>query len=182
MPLIDQSYFVGELNIPSTANPSVLGLLNLFIAQHEEELLQSVMGYALWKAYRDGIAASSPDAKWTAIRDGAEYTSLQGYARKWNGLADATKKKSLIANYVYYWYMRDKASLTTIAGEVDAKTDVAGPVSAATKMCRAWNEMVLMIEELVLFLQAKIADYPEFKELNLCTLRNKFRPINPFNL
>jgi hypothetical protein len=71
-------------------------------------------------------------------------------------------KESLIANYVYYWYLRMTASNTTPLGETVSKaenSDINGP---AAKTCRAWNEMSDIIGELIFFFDNNRAVYTEW--------------------
>lgn len=178
MPTIDASYFFAELSIAQKSD-NVNGIL-MFINEHEEKLLTDLMGYELYKAYKVGIAAGSPDAKWTAIRDGLEYTNRSNYLTKWRGLAftDGTgsgqAKKSLIANYVYWYWMQDNATVSTANGEKGAKINaIAADLTPVNKQVRAWNQMVDWNCELVEFLLTKVDDYPEFQ--------NYFGRI-PFNL
>jgi hypothetical protein len=184
MALIDESYFRAELNIPDTDKTSVLERLTWFIETHEPELLEALMGYSLYKAYKDGIAAQNPDQKWKDIRDGKEYETPAGHSRKWKGLkfAEGSTKRSVIANYVYYFWLRDLASETTAIGEVSNDVEGGTRVSPMIKQCRAWNEMMLMVEELILFLDSNVATYPEWEKADKSEIRNRFRPINQFNL
>jgi hypothetical protein len=83
---------------------------------------------------------------------------------------------------VYFWWMRDKASISTSIGEVQEKPDNSASISSLTKQSRAWNEMVSWIEEMILFLDTNIETYPEWEQANVWKIRNDFRPINIFNL
>jgi hypothetical protein len=87
-------------------------------------------------------------------------------------------KESLIANYVYYWYMRKQATQTTTVGEVATKTENAVRTSPGAKMVRAWNEMVQWIWEMYDFIETRPADYPYLVRDNDCN----WRPINTGNL
>jgi len=60
---------------------------------------------------------------------------------------------SMIANYVYYWWMRNEATQTAGVGEVMTKTENSYRTSPATKMIKAWNDMVDMVWECMRFLQ-----------------------------
>jgi len=87
-------------------------------------------------------------------------------------------KKSLIANYVYYWYMRKEASQTTTIGEVATKAENATRTNPGAKMARAWNQMVEWVHELYCFLETRHTDYPYLvREYD-----RKWRPINADNL
>jgi len=59
-------------------------------------------------------------------------------------LIDDDLKQSPLANYVYFFWLRDQESVSTMAGE--KKTDIASTVSVTTsnKQAYAWNEMVDM--------------------------------------
>lgn len=76
---------------------------------------------------------------------------------------NALFKEGLIACYVYYWYMRNKATSTTGVGETISKTDNATRVSPAFKMSTAWNKMVGWISDLFVFLNDNKATYPEWE-------------------
>lgn len=179
--LLDKTYFVGEINIPNTSNQSVLERLNFFIAKYEEQLLRALLGDGLYKAYTDGLAANDP--KYIAIRDGKDYTDSNAKAYNWMGLRKESTKQSLIANYVYYWWLRDKVSITTGVGEADVKTDSADKISPAAKMTKAWNEMVEWNRSLMFFLDINKDDYPQWDRA--CVIHNNYSvlsPINSFNI
>lgn len=164
MATIDATYFFGELNIAQKTD--VAASITMFIDEHEEKLLTDLLGYELYKLYKAGIAVTpTPDAKWTAIRDGKEYTNRSGVLTKWKGLrfTDGTAKKSLIANYVYWHWLQNEASNTTASGEKVAKTGGAMEASPVHKMVRAWNQMVNWNKELIEFLLTNYTDYPEFQ-------------------
>lgn len=162
MPTIDSTYFFGPLNIAQKA--TVASSLSEFIAEHEDKLLTDLLGYELYKAYKVGIAVSTPEAKWTDLRDGKEYEKRNGIPSKWKGLkfTEGTAKKSLIANYVYWHWLENEASLTSGTGEKSAISENAVNVSPAGKMVNAWNQMVYWNWELVEFLLSNPDDYPEF--------------------
>lgn len=93
-----------------------------------------------------------------------------------------TNKKSLIANYVYYWYIRNNYTQTASTGEVKSTNENSTMASPALKMVRVWNEMSACICELVDFLDAKKNDYPEWEDQNVWRMRRKFKTINEFNI
>lgn len=72
-------------------------------------------------------------------------------------------KKSLIANYVYWHWMADQATVTTGTGEKSSTAANAVDASPARKMVRAWNQMVDWNWELIEFLLSNPTDYPEFQ-------------------
>lgn len=180
MPLIDSSYFVGEVNIPNTGNANVSERLTFFITKYEEELLRAVLGNALYAAFRAGIAVAEDaiDQKWKDLRDGKDYNDAGQISRYWIGLRKASTKQSLIANYTYYWWLRDKSSQTTEVGETDTNTDGAKKVSPGVKMARAWNEMVGWVGDLICFLDNNRDAYPEWLKADRNKIRREFRQIN----
>lgn len=165
MATIDASYFFGDLLIAQKSETSVASNLNLFIDEHEPRLLADLMGYDLYEAYKAGIAAGSPLAKWTELRSGVAYTTRSGISTKWPGLifTNGTAKKSLIANYVYWLWMENTASDSTGTGEKITAAQNAANASPASKMIRAWNQMVNWNCELIEFLLTKADTYPEFQ-------------------
>jgi hypothetical protein len=186
MPLIDKTYFVGEINIPDTSNPAVLERLNFFIAKYEEEFLKTVLGYSLWKEYTDGIVVTpTPLAKWTELRDGKEYT-IGDKSYKYPGFRDATLKQSPIANYVYYWWRRDDQN----AKSDDSEKQVAYYEQRGRAMARAWNEMSRWVTDIIFFLNNNVDTYLSWENVNWITvywglnysLWNLATPINTMNL
>ena len=163
--IIDQSYFVGEINIPGTDKPDVQERLTWFIAKYEPVLLRALLGHTLYKAFLAGKGAGEVpgEQRFLDLLNGVEF-STGSRTEYWPGLIQPGEGygRSLIANYVYYWYMRDQASQTTAVGEAQAGTDGAARVSPALKMVRAWNEMSASIDELFVFLSANMATYPEW--------------------
>lgn len=86
MPLIDRSYFIGDINIANTHKVDIGERLDWFIEKHETPLLQDLLGYSLYKAFMAGLQGAPVDQKWTDLLQGAEYTDLGGKLKKWMGL------------------------------------------------------------------------------------------------
>lgn len=86
MPLIDRSYFVGEINIPNTHRIEIQERLDLFIETHEPELLCDLLGYSLYKAFTQGLQGAPVDQKWKDLLEGVEYTNQSDRLTKWRGL------------------------------------------------------------------------------------------------
>ena len=182
MPLINSTFFITEINIPNRDRAGVLEPLNNMIAKREPELLTGLMGYGLYKAFIAGLAIlPTPEQRMVELRDGKEYV-VNGVAHKWKGLViiDGLRKEALSANYVYYWFLRSGATLTTGVGEATTNTENAGRVSPARKQSRAWNEMVYWAHELTHFLVHNLETYPEYK--GACVNGNFLITINPYNI
>lgn len=91
-------------------------------------------------------------------------------------------KQSPIANYVYYWYMRNNHSQTAAMGVVKSKNENADNHGPANKMSRAWNEMAECIHELVHYLDAKKTDYVEWEKQDTWRMLRSFRQINELSI
>lgn len=187
--LIDTSFFFGDLSIAQISDAAVVSTVNRVINEREPELLLALMGYELYKNYQAGVAGTQ---KYKDIRDGKEYTNRSGKLTKWRGLKEtvvapvdgppavAGQYRSLIANYVYYWHMRNNATASTGTGEKTSKAQNATDASPRQKMGSAWNQMVKWNRELVEFLLSNESDYPEFlKHYGCYELNNFLTTINP---
>lgn len=189
MPLIDKTYFVGELNIPNTGNAAILERLNFFIAKYEVEFLKKVFGTALYNAYATGIVVTpTPDQIWVDLRDGKEYL-LNSDNYNWFGLRNETTKQSPIANYVYYWWLRSDTTPKPDDGE-EAK---AYYERRNQSMIRAWNELSTWLlgerrhgyfyaSGLLGFLNSNRLVYEDWKDFTGYKLYRDFAPINSMNL
>lgn len=181
---IDRTYFVGEINIPGTGSLAVQERLNFFIEKYEKELLRALLGYELYDAFVAGTKDKTEeqiDPKWKDLRDGKTYTASNSKKASWGGLWDSTTKQSPIANYVYYWWTRDKASHTSEVGET-SEGDTAVKVSPVAKQARAWNEISDRVLELHRFMNHHLDVYPEWLSHDVCQMLFDFKPINAFNL
>lgn len=134
--LINEEYFKGEIVIPNlkssgnaasrfVANSNV-ELLNYFIAKYERKFLVELLGVKLCNEFIAGLTGDV-SGKWEELK---------------NILVDEQVHESIIANYVYYWFMRNNVTTTTGVGEVETETDNSTRVSPSLKMVSAWNEMV----------------------------------------
>ena len=172
---IDPSYFFADLSLVSDSTYDAAALQE-FIDSKEPELLEKLLGYELYAAFVEGIAADPVELRFADLRDGKVYEDGKV---KWPGLifTSGTAKKSLIANYVYWHYVRDNFSFTT--GSSEKKTDLAINVSPDAKLVRAWNEMVNWNHQLYVFLLANADVYPEFVE---CCESDLFCHQNTLNL
>lgn len=158
--IIDKGYFFQQLQIPNTDSSETVRLVS-FIDELEVRLLELLFGYPLLKAIQ---ANNWTLQKYKDIRDGKEYTNRGGNLVRWQGLAFTmgTAKKSLIANYVYYYWQRDVVSFSSGSGEKTGNTTNAIPATPAIKMVRAWNEMVQWNWQLREFLLSNLDSYPEY--------------------
>jgi hypothetical protein len=171
MALIDVTYFTGEINIPNTGQTVIAEKLEGFINKYETKILDIVLGYPLRKEFLNGYTAPTPAQKWVDMAEGVEYT-LNDKPVKWQGILNKTDKESLIALYVYYWYMRDSHTTTTNSGERANKVENSEASISSWKLSRAWTELREWVCSLYEFLNAHKEVYTTSKsrEQVLCEL------------
>lgn len=183
MPLIDVSYFFGDIPVPQLSSIAVTGKLNSIIEQREPEYLRAVLGYPTYKEMLAALATPSPAQKWVDIRDGAEYVDADGRTQKWNGLVrTGNPKRSPIAYFVYYWYLRVEATKATASGESIPDTQNAKPVNPRQKMVTTWNEMVMMSRELYWFMYANQSVYSDWSISDIRVDRSRYKFFETINL
>lgn len=94
--------------------------------------------------------------------------------------------ESPIADYVYYWYLRNNNTQTAAMGEVAGQAENATKVSPGYKMAKAWNDMVAKNRILREFLLVNNTIYPEYQNYPLyapvgnVSLRGLLTKINPW--
>ncbi len=180
--LIDRTYFIGELNIVNSTTAPVSSLLDHFINKYEKQLLTDVLGLTLYNSFIAGLAVVPIAQIWTDLKTGTSYTDQNGNAAKWRGIITDAPNESMIANYVYYWYIRNNHTQTAAMGEVKGANENSVIANPSLKMVRAWNEMSCWINELVCYLNARKDDYTGWSDHDVWCMRRKFRPINEFNI
>ncbi len=85
---------------------------------------------------------------------------------------------SFIANYVYYWYMRNNSTATTDGGEKHVLAENAERSNPSLKISRAWNEAVDWIEEMRHYLNANTSTYTGWN----ANYTDCLRKINAFSI
>lgn len=193
MSLIDTSYFILELDIANSDRPEFQELIEGFILQYEDELLEDVLGYPLLKAFK----AAPTEARMQDLIKGKEYTDLSSRLRKYKGLINEGNdpyKFSPLAGYVYFYFMRNQIANTVSVGEIGTNTDNAGRVATQSqtlvrsrfvnqiKLQKAWNTMSSGVYGLMDFLYSNQPAYPEWDVAQMAGLMQKYKPLNPYNL
>ena len=155
VPFLTKSYFIGDIFIPnlsqliaSKPNNANVAELTDFIAIYEPKYLKLLLGEDLYDLFYTGIGATSPEAKWTALK-----TKL--YPDYFTTPA---------AYYVYFFLRRFQLSVTVLNGEVQPSFENTTPVSQNFKMIHAWNRMVDLSVKIQEWLQEsdQITTYPDF--------------------
>lgn len=175
MPLITPAYFVGEINIPNAGTPKVDERITTFINQYEPDCLEKLLGKALYASYK----SDATTARMLGLLNGIDYT-VSGTTYHWNGLIEGNNV-SLIAYYIYFYMMKDMATITTQIGEKVVVAEDTKAVSSGDKRVNAWNRFSLKAHNLFSFLWNN-SGYPEVSWTDLVKLTDKFRPINSFGL
>lgn len=149
MSLIDYTYFIRDINVPlngTTDSDPAYQDLSQSITKYENEVLQHLLGYTLWKEFKAEIDAESYSTKWANFKDGAEFSFTfngQTINTKWEGLVNS-EKESLIAYYVYFRHRIEKETFYTGIGEKRAKGENSTTADAKPKLIRAWNNMIAL--------------------------------------
>ena len=144
MSIIDNTYFVADINLTS----GQLGNITPWLNTYEELLLTNLLGYDLYKLYFDDLNGTSnpTEQRFKDLVDGKEFTfeSKEGYTinTKWRGLRDSTLKKSLIAYYVYYHYVNQTENFNSGAGHVQSLTENSTAANPIYKLVDTYNKAI----------------------------------------
>jgi hypothetical protein len=169
MSLIDETYFVFEVDLPASNYSDLSG----FIARLEPEVLIKALGYELAKqviAYN----SQTTTAPIKSLVEGGEFVNSEGNMQKWNGFIN-TIKKSIIAYYVYYYYRRAKVTYTTRMGEKKGKGENSVDAEIGMKVMRAWNLMLKELETMDEYIKTIPALSDIYKP-------SRFGTVNAFDL
>lgn len=175
--IIDYTFFQsGELRIsglplPEVAagpsNNAVFYDVSVYIMRYEDEFLELALG-EMYNPFCEYLkSGGSGNDRWDQLKRQL-VTELKNGA--------FALKRSPIANYVYFHYLRGHQSDATVTG-VKKDTDEGVLVSPEAKMVFAWNDMVIMNEKLFSWLDVRKADYPDWS-YDVCLLSK----INIFGL
>lgn len=166
--LIDLTYFTGEILVAQRSQLEVQEDLNRLINKYEPKVLTDLFGKTMYAAFKSGIEAAEPEARWTNLKNGV--------AGEWMGLANDAKL-SLIANYVYCKYLRKENTQNVGIGTVETKGENSRKIAPIDTYVRAWNEMVGWICELHTYILDHASDYPDYQYQNrrdLCSCSSLF--------
>lgn len=186
--LIDESYFIGERDIPNTYATDVKSVIANLIGIHEKEFLINLMGYDLYSKFKLALKNETDEQRMLDILFGKTFTGLNSQPKRWEGLISlltavntidlkvdgvtvtvtslgvpvAETLVSPIADYCYFYWMKQKASQTAEMGEMKPQGQNAVPITPRRKMTSCWNSMVdkcLLLKE---FFQVNSTVYPEY--------------------
>lgn len=142
MYIIDDTYFQKELNVPNVneMDSDTLTSLNISIDRYVRQFLQDALGYALFTELdsyiTDGVLDSGAPQKWRYLVNGKD---------QWKGLKfeEGTYKGSILAKYVFYFWLKDAVSLLTGTGEKTITATDALAVNSTQRLTNVWNDFVV---------------------------------------
>lgn len=163
--LINKAYFNGDISIPNMQEVDYdNGSIDDFIDNESRLLLESILGFDLFSelvAYLDldgSLEPSAPD-KWQKLVYGIAY-EVGNTKRKFSGLLlnpGSTMPKSLIADYVFYRWLKQNTSQSTGVGEVALEAKNAINVNPTQKLVTVWNRFYRQVGT-----EHYNRDYPNF--------------------
>lgn len=154
MILSDDKYFVGEIYLPDITTQGLRSVsdnvrLNNFKKKYEFEFMDYAFGAQLRRDIYTNLDASGSllvgaDPKWDRLLNGHIYIR-DGVNYYWRGLVDDIEgfPESIIAYYVYYWYIKKGIRQTTSVGIVKTGAENAKNmgVSVIPETVSAWRIM-----------------------------------------
>ena len=151
--IIDETYFQRELYVPNAGelNSGALEELTQFIDEKSRLCLKEVLGYSLFKDFDSNMSYGNIEGtapvKWLNLVNGVEYT-IDGKSYKWQGLKveEGAFKRSLLANYTFYYWLEFNQSRMSGVGEVVLTAKNAVNVNPTQRLVKVWNEFVDMYQ------------------------------------
>lgn len=154
MYIIDQTYFTRELSIPNIneVQTEAFETLEYFVDEYVRQLLRDALGIEIFNILDtyviDGAFDSTGAPQYIIdLVEGKEYVK-SGVTYKWSGLisTQGVFKKSLLANYVYYQWLKNSFTTQSGVGEVTLNPQNANLVNPTQKLVTAWNSFVIMYQ------------------------------------
>jgi hypothetical protein len=127
------------------------------------------------------VAGNTLTLTGSTFLSGDTYFYNASYSMEIAGIGEQPAK-SMIANYVYYYWQRNEASQSSGLGEVATKTENSDRVSPDAKMVAAWNELSGWVAELICYLDATSLIYTDWNYIYRYDRLNDFRPINTLGI
>jgi len=143
--ILTTSDFVGELETPTNSYTETK--LGYYIADVQERVLLSLMGYTLKTAFEAGLIAA--ESKYELLRDGDTYDTDP--VRYFDGIKDMLKYLT------YFYYVRDMQSQLTMIGNKQANStnSTSGASISKVKLTRMYNKGVSIYREADSYIQVK---------------------------
>jgi len=173
MSLITTDYFRLDINVPD----DTYSTLSDYITRYEPEILRRLLGETLYQLVA-AYDAESSDQRIIDLVAGKDYT-VGDYTVSWKGLINTTDYISLIAYYVYYWYVRDKISNLATTGFISSSHENAQNSAPNIKLAEVWGKMRelygyygqdSLLPSCYNFLAEHESDYPEWDFTEIGTI------------
>jgi len=192
--ILDKSYFIGELDIP-TNNVNVEPALITFIEKYEKKFLVGVLGYELYLLFVAALNVDPIATPYRELLEGDNYEYM-GVVYHWEGFKETIiapdpdvdppivgKYRSIIANYVYYRWMRDKDLQNVGIGVVATKAENSTRVSGSSKAVRAMSELRTAMKSFVHYMDYKEGTYEKYnKRSSMRFIYDNVIGINEMNI
>jgi len=149
MYIINDTYFQGELLIPNVdeADSKSATELERIIDEKCRLFMYDVLGDVLSAEFDDllvnGILPTTPVSKWTKLIYGDSY-ELDEKQVKWDGICCelGTSKSSLLADYVYTFFLTESNTFLSGVGEIKGEARGAMMVNSTQRYVTVWNRFV----------------------------------------
>jgi hypothetical protein len=163
---VDKTYFIKELSIPNVNDAGEVSTnLTFDIDKYGRLLNKKALGNVLYadldSELVDGNLPNTAPQKWLNYVNGTDYTK-DGKTYTWQGLsyAEGSFKTSIIAYYVYYFWLENQISSLTPVGLKMIEAKNASGVNPTQLMVTIWNEFLKQYQSEV------FADRPHFYYIN----------------
>lgn len=142
MYIIDETYFIKELYVPNLneMDSDTLTTLETAVDRYVRQFLRDALGNVLFTELdsyiTDGVLDAGAPQKWLDLVNGVD---------DWKGLAftEGTYKGSILAKYVYYFWLKDAVSNVTGTGEKVITATDALAVNSTQRLTNVWNDFVM---------------------------------------
>ena len=157
---ITEDQFVGSISL-DFGSP---GFDDDFAAEFEEEILQKLLGYQVFKELIDDLDANNDPAtaKFTYLVDGiaAGWTDDSGQLRQLKGI------KVMLAYLFYHRYVEDVQTHQTTIGSIELSVEngVQNYAGRNKRAVRAWNRGFVYYRELYDYMNKIESDTPDTYE------------------
>lgn len=165
MSIIDETYFVGELSLP-TDNAGKVNKLQVYIDRAQKKYLIDVLGYELYALFIAELPTPSSQ-RFTDILEGADFTNtITGLEDHWDGLTN-TELQSLLAYFTYYQFLKSNQRGETGNGTTSNLFENSEKVSSIFNQQQAYNLGVEQYKKLRDYLLTNSDTYTEWQYIEI---------------
>lgn len=151
MYLIDKTYFIKNISVPNTEEPTSdeSESLDMSIDRYVRQFLQVTLGNVLFtdldSNVTDGELENTAPQKWLNLVNGCTYTK-DGVDYVWQGLKYelGLYKVSLLAHYTYVNHYQN--SVNSVLGQVGIEPKNGIVVNPTEHLVSVWNEFIEMYQ------------------------------------